>query len=422
MFEAGRFLQKRAGFGIAQLDAAMDMAIDNAATASGNVTTVNISTALRVSAVWACCSILADDLAAMPLLTFQELRNGGREKATGHYLWSLLQRETNPELTAFRFKQLMQMWICLWGNAYAEIVINGRGQVTELWPWRPDRVRVGRINGQLMYQYRMENGDTIVAPKDRILHLRGIGTDGLMGISPIDQHKRTIGTSLAMTEHGNKFFTNGARPMGVLEHPNKLSDPARKSLADGWEGRHQGINNAYRVAILEEGMKYHDIGCSMVDAQYLDAQNFSVLDICRIYKVQPHRVAQLERSTNNNIEHQGLEYVLYTLGPLTTNWEQELEFSLLSPRERETIGLKFNFRHLIRGDMQAQAAFYGSMITNGILTQNEVREELDLNPLGQRLADIPWKQGAMIPADERPAAIQSGSPLPKTKASEVLTQ
>ncbi len=308
----------------------------------------------------------------------------GRQRATDHYLWPLLQYEANPEMTAWRFKHLMQTWMDLWGNAYAEMEMNGRGQITALWPWRPDRVKItraGSMQGPLVYTYTDQKNNKFTLPQSNIFHLRGTSTDGILGLNPIQTHRQNLGLSMAITEHGARFFGNGARPLGVLQYPGKLGDKAYGSLKESWAAQHEGLNNAHRIAILEEGLTYKEVGVNMVDAQYLSSMQFSIQDIARIFNVPPHRIGDLSRSTFNNIDSQGLEYVQYGIGPLAANWESEINYSMLSGRERQTIEAKFNLRHLIRGDYTAMGQFITQMISSGIMNADEVREEfLDMNP------------------------------------------
>lgn len=411
---------------LSDFDAVLDSMYGGEPSYTGKL--VSQSNALQVSAVWACIDVLASDIATAPLPTYL-LLNNGREPAKQHYLWTLLQHEANPEMTAWRFKHLMQTWLGLWGNAYAEIEISGRGQVTALWPWRPDRVKISRTGGptgQLQYTYALKDGEKVTVPQDRMLHIRGLGTDGVYGLSPIQTHKQTIGMSMAITEHGGRFFGNGARPLGVLQYPGKLGDKAFESLQESWMSRHQGLDKAHRLAILEEGLTYKDIGFNMVDAQYLETMKFTIGDIARIYKVPPHRIGDLERSTNNNIEHQGLEYVQYSIGPIAANWEQEINFSLLSPRERATVEAKFNFRHLIRGDYAAMGTFMGVMADKGIMNADEMREEfLDMNPQLDGVGKDYYKQINTAPVGHEPAPAPSFpvAPVkPKTKTNGALHQ
>lgn len=386
----------------------MDFNYGGAPTYTGKL--VSQQNALQVSAVWSCILIRANDIARLPLVPFQRL-NPGLEPATDHYLWPLCQHEANPRQTVFRFRHLMQTWLDLWGNAFAEIEMNGRGQVTALWPWRPDRVKIFRqADGSLSYRYKFDDQSTVELPADQILHLRGLGVDGVTGLSPIEMHKQTVGLSMAITEHGSRFFGSGATLSGYLEHPGSLSEKAKKSLQEWWATEHVGLSNSHRTAILEEGMKYHQSGATMVDAQYLETMKFTIEDIARIYGVPLHKLASLSDQTNNNIEQQAKDYVDSCLGPLTSNWQQEMEFSLLSPRDRDNYSLLFQLDHLMRGDMAAQGTFYGTMIDKGVMTQNDVREKLQLNPLKSPLADQPWKQIATAPANEYTPPAQQSAP------------
>lgn len=373
---------------ITDLDAMMDAQAGGSPTYTGKL--VSQQTALSVSAVWASIGAIADDWATLPLQTYRQL-DAGRELAKDHYLWTLLYEDANPELTAWRFKQLMQTWVLLWGNAYAEMVLNGRGQIIALWPWRPDRVEIHRVNGQLEYTYTMADRSKVTVPHDRMFHLRGLGIDGIVGLSPIQMHKQTIGLSMAVTEHGARFFGNGARPLGMLTYPGKLGDKAYESLKESWEKKHQGLTNAHRLAILEEGMKYDEVGSKMVDAQYLETMQFTVDDIARIFKVPPHRIGSLARSTNNNIEQQAREYVDYCLLPWAANWQEQIMSSMLSTRERQTIFVKANFRGLLRGDMAAQSEFWGAWRDKGVVNGDEIRDEvLDMNAQPDGLGKKYW--------------------------------
>jgi HK97 family phage portal protein len=404
-----RSMPAGAGMSLTNLDNLMSWSAYGFPTYTGKA--VSQQTALTMDAVWACVDVLSGDIASSPFLPYRrtgEMLSSGRfqrELATDHYLWPLLTHQVNPEMTAWRFKKLAMVWLCLWGNAYAEVEINGRGQVVALWPWRPDRVKVFREvpGGPLVYAYRMDTGKVLAVPHDRMLHLRGLGIDGLMGLSPIDVHRETIGLSLAIQEHGARFFGNGARPLGILEHPGKLSkEGGPEEVRKNWEMMHGGLNNAHRIAILQEGMKYHEVGMTMVNAQYAEVAKLGPTAMARIFRVPPHRIADLDRSTNNNIEHQGLEYVQYGVGPWGANWQNEFAFSLLSAREADSIFLEFDFTHLLSGDMTAQSQFFGKMIESGVLVPDEVRERLGYNPFGNGWGAKPWRPANMNLVDAVP--------------------
>lgn len=400
------FIERR--MSISDLDAQMDAVYGGEPTYTGKL--VNQTNALQVSAVWACINIRANDLSTAPLPIYQ-IEGVKRELARGHYLWPLLQYEANPEMTAFRWKHLMQTYLDLWGNAYSEMEMNGRGQIVALWPWRPDRVRIYRMgdpmSGSLVYEYTDQKQNKYRVPQERMFHLRGLTTDGLYGLSPIQVHRQAVGLAMAMTEHTARFFGNGARPMGVLQFPGKLSPTARKTLEDSWNARHEGLNNAHRTALLEEGLTYKETGVDMVQAQMQELFSLSVQDIARIFNVPPHRVADLSKSTFSNIDSQGLEYVQYGIGPLAANWESEINYAMLSGRERQSIEAKFNLRHLIRGDYTAMGLFMAQMAQNGLMNDDELRYEfLDMNPKPNGQGKVFYKQVNMMPLGDAAQAVQ----------------
>ncbi len=385
---------------LADLDRWMDFESGGAPSYAGNY--VSATSAMQVSAVWACVRVRSEDWATLPLITYRRGPDETRERARDHYLYKLLRYRANPEMSAWRFKRQMQMWVDIHGNAYAEIEISGRGQVTALWPWRPDRTKVDRKvkGGPLVYTYRMENGEEVSVPGDNMLHLRGLEANGVMGIDPVTAHRQRFGLSMAMEEHSCRFFSNGARPMGVLEHPLVLGDEGQIRVRKMWEATHGGLSNAHRVAILEEGMKYQETGLSMVNAQFLELGNFGIEDIARIYNVPPHRIQHLLRSTNNNIEHQGLEYGQYTQGPIAGNWESEIMMSLLSEREAQTIFVEANFDNILRGDAASRAEYLTAKNNAGALTPDEWRAIDNQNPLPNGMGAKPRVPLNTIPADQ----------------------
>lgn len=403
-----------AGMSLSDFDRVLDTLYGGQPSYTGKL--VSQDNSLAVSTVWACVQTLAGDIATIPFIPYR-YQDNGRYPARDHYLWPILLQEANPELSAFRFKQIMQTWLLLYGNAYAEIQISGRGQVIGLWPWRPDRVRVSRVGsftGPLQYTYRLKDNSIIgPVPAERMLHLRGLGTDGVMGLSPIEVHRQTVGYAMAIQEHGARLFSNGARPFGILQYPGKLGPKAEQSLKDSWAARHEGLSNAHRVAILEEGMTYKEVGLSMVDAQYIQALGLTGEDVARIFNMPQHKVGILSHSTNNNIEHQGLDYVLGTLNPWCTNWHQEIERSLLSAREATQICVRPNFRSRLRGDHASMSQFIATLWGRGILSADEAREEfLDMNPIRDGMGDQYFVPVNMMPVgDNTGQTVEQVKPL-----------
>lgn len=349
---------------------------------------VNERSAMQMTAVYACVRILSEAIAGLPLHMYQYKDGGGKKKAFDHNLYHLLHDEPNPEMTSFVFRETLMTHLLLWGNAYAQIIRNGKGEVIALYPLMPNRMTVNRdSNGMLYYQYQKSNDDAptmegslfILSPSD-VLHVPGLGFDGLVGYSPIAMAKNAIGLSIAAEEYGAKFYANGAAPSGVLEHPGVLKDPTK--VRDSWNAAFGGSANSHKIAVLEEGLKYTPISISPNEAQFLETRKFQLDEIARIFRVPPHMIGDLERSTFSNIENMSREFVTYTLSPWMARWEQSLSRVLLSEDEKKTYFFKFNVDGLLRGDYQSRMQGYSVGIQNGFMCPNDVREleDLDLIP------------------------------------------
>ena len=336
--------------------------------------------ALQTSAVYACVKILAETVASLPLHLFIKKKDE-HEFATEHPLYSCLYETPNDEMTSFEFRETMMTSLLLYGNAYARI-IKRKGKVTELWFLKPDLMTVERDTStkRIKYTYADDiTNETIVYRPDQVFHLKGLSTDGVKGLSPIAQAREAIGLSLATEEYGAKFFGNGARPGGVLEHPGILKDPEK--LRESWNKVYQGSRNSHKVAVLEEGMKYHTIGIAPEDAQFLETRKYQLNEICRIFRVPPHLVGDLERATFSNIEHQSIEFVQHTIRPWLVRWEQEISRSLLDEGERLIYYAKFNVDGLLRGDYKSRMEGYAIGRQNGWLSVNDIRLLEDMSPI-----------------------------------------
>ncbi len=349
-------------------------------TSSGK--TVNERTSMQTTAVYACVRILSETLASLPLHTYKYTGNG-KEKAIDHQLYYLLHDEPNPEMTSFVFRETLMSHLLLWGNAYAQIIRDGRGRVLALYPLLPDKVAVDRDSkGQIYYQYQKDTGTERLS-SDEVLHIPGLGFDGLIGYSPIAMAKNAIGMAIATEEYGAKFFANGANPGGVLEHPGVVKDPAR--VRESWNAVYQGSSNAHRVAVLEEGMKFQSIGIPPEQAQFIATRKFQLNEIARIFRIPPHMIGDLEKSSFSNIEQQSLEFVKYTLDPWVVRWEQAMQRALLLPTEKRDYFVKFNVDGLLRGDYQSRMNGYSVGRQNGWLSSNDIRELENLNRIPEEL-------------------------------------
>ena len=343
---------------------------------------VNEKTALQTTAVYACVRILAETIASLPLHTYR-YSPGGKEKAQEHPLYHLLHSEPNPEMTSFVFRETLMGHLLLWGNAYAQIIRDGRGRVLGLYPLLPNKMLVSRTDqGILFYQYE-KDGRTYFLPNTEVLHIPGLGFDGLVGYSPIAMAKNAIGMAIATEEYGAKFFANGASPGGVLEHPGVVKDPGK--IRESWNAVYQGSGNAHRVAVLEEGMKFQPIGIPPEQAQFLETRKYQLNEIARLFRIPPHMIGDLEKSSFSNIEQQSLEFVMYTLDPWVIRWEQAISRALFSGGEKRQYFVKFNVDGLLRGDYQSRMNGYAVGRQNGWLSANDIRELENLNRISPEL-------------------------------------
>ena len=369
---------------------------------------VNENTSMQMTAVYSCVRILSEAIAGLPLHVYRYNDSGGKEKDLDHPLYRLLHDEPNPEMTSFVFRETLMSHLLLWGNAYAQVIRNARGEVVALYPLMPNKMKVDRDSkGQLYYLYQRSQEDAAaigktsqiyLAPTD-VLHIPGLGFDGLIGYSPIAMAKNAIGLAIATEEYGAKFFANGAAPGGVLEHPGTIKDPQR--VKESWNAAYQGSGNAHRVAVLEEGMKYQPIGISPEQAQFLETRKFQINEIARIFRVPPHMLADLEKSSFSNIEQQSLEFVKYTLDPWCIRWEQSMSRVLLSESEKPQEFIKFNVDGLLRGDYASRMTGYATARQNGWMSANDIRELENLDRIPAELGgDLYLINGAMTKLED----------------------
>ena len=368
---------------------------------------VNERSAMQMTAVYACVRILSESIAGLPLHMYRYEEDGSKTKAVEHPLYHLLHDEPNPEMTSFIFRETLMSHLLLWGNAYAQIIRNGKGDIIALYPLMPNRMKVERdTKGQLYYEYQTmkEDAPTMKGAvyqldPSEVLHVPGLGFDGLVGYSPIAMAKNAIGLAIAAEEYGSKFYANGAAPSGVLEHPNVLKDPAK--VRDSWNAAFGGSSNAHRVAVLEEGMKYTPISISPNEAQFLETRKFQIDEIARIFRVPPHMVGDLEKSSFSNIEQQSLEFVKYTLNPWVCRWEQALQRALLSDDEKGKYFFRFNVEGLLRGDYQSRMQGYATARQNGWMSANDIRELENIDRIPAELGgDLYLVNGNMLPLSQ----------------------
>ena len=354
---------------------------------------VNADTALTHAGVYACAKILAESVASLPVSLYitesdvtRELRNDTRTRLIGS--------EPSELYTSFDFRSTAMLHLALHGNFYAEIKRDGNMRPKELRIIEnPNWVRP-ELDSTGMLWYRIFDVQTSAGgymerteplrPRD-IIHVKGLSANGLEGKSPITVFRENIGLGIATTQTQGSLWKNGTLISGYLKHPGKLAPDQVQNLRDTWQSRYTGRDNAGKTPVLENGMEFIPLSLKPADAMFLETAKLSLHDVCRIYRIPPHMVGDLERSTNNNIEHQSLEFVRDTLRPWLKNWEQELNRKLLFDSEKSRMFFRFNVDALLRGDTKSRAEYFtralGSVSNPGWMTPNEVRSLEKLNPI-----------------------------------------
>ena len=366
---------------------------------------VTETSAMQMTAVYSCVRILSEAVASLPLHVYLRT-DSGTEKAIEHPLYRVLHDEPNPEMTSFIFRETLMTHLLLWGNAYAQIIRNGKGEVIGLYPLMPERMKVDRDeSGHIFYEYMVNDSDaplnkksTVTLNESDVLHIPGLGFDGLVGYSPIAMAKNAIGMAIATEEYGAKFFANGATPSGILEYPGTVKNP--EAMRESWSKGFSG-SNSHKIAILEEGMKYTPISISPNEAQFLETRKFQINEIARIFRVPPHMVGDLEKSSFSNIEQQSLEFVKYTLDPWVTRWEQSITRRLFTEEEKKKYFVKFNVDGLLRGDYQSRMNGYATARQNGWMSANDIRSLENLDKIPEEAGgDLYLINGNMLPLNK----------------------
>ena len=388
---------------------------------SANITP---DTALQLTAVYACVRVHANAVSTLPFQMYREKPNGAKEQIRDHWLYRLFAKRPNAYHNPMEFRAMMHGHLELRGNAFAYIVSNGKGEVTDLHPIHPDRITIEMLadaaNGAPNWRYRVRNrdgSDVIIARAD-MFHIKGLSSDGIVGYNPIALARKMLATGAAAQDYGVRFFDNDASPTsGILKHPTHFKDKEQRELfRETWQEGQSGANKG-KVGVLEFGIEYLPPPVvSNADAQFIETKKLNRSEICSLLEVPPHMIGDLDRSTNNNIEHQGIEYVTIKLRPRLVCWEEAIKYTFLDP-EDDDLHVRFPMMELLRGDMAARAEYFNSGITTGWMVRNEARIAEDLEPLPG--LDEPLMMANMIPvsqqqdeADEEEAAEKEAPPVP----------
>lgn len=362
---------------------------------------VSERSALGVTAVWSAVNLISNTTASLPFGIFEKDAAGMRTHLAGHPANRLLNVAPNRLMTPFSFKYAIQARALLSGNGWGYIVRDGQGTPQEIIPLSCD-VRLEAVNGNSYAIFKVENIEKVV-PYFDMFHIMGMTLDGLTGLSVIKYHDSTIGASLATSQYSKQTSEKGSSVKSYISTEKVLGDDAMESLRSSWKQNYSGPNG-YDTAFLDNGMKLYPISMSMADLQIIERSKFSISDIARIFQVPPHKIGDLDRSTNNNIEHQGIEFVQDGVLPWTVRWENEIAKKLIATSAVNTYP-KFNLNGLMRGDTTARAAFYRSMTEIGAYSPNRVLELEDEN--GFEGGEIRTIQMNRIPLDQLPAFVQS---------------
>lgn len=365
---------------------------------AAEIITANENNSMQIAAVYACVRILSETIASLPLNVYRHL-DYGKEKAKDHPLYDVLHNVANEEMTAFTYRETIQAHILLWGNGYSEIEYDKGGRIRGLWPLLPDRTKPVREPGtKKLYYETTIGGQKIRLPSDRVLHIPGFGFDGLVGYSPIQLAKKSFELAMYAEKFGTDFFKNGTNVGAVVTHPGKLGDDAFNRLKKSLEEKYEGLGKAHRMMLLEEGMTFAKNMIPPNDAQFLETRKFQISEIARFFRVPPHMLADLERATFSNIEHQSIEFVTHTIRPWLVRWEQQMQKDLFTEEERKSFFVSHVIDGLLRGDIKSRYEAYSIGRQNGWLSADDIRELEDMNPLPDGQGKVYLLPLNMVPA------------------------
>jgi len=367
---------------------------------------VNQYSAMHLTAVYACVRIISETVASLPLKIYRTKDNGGKEERQDHSLYTVLHDAPNEEMTAMTFREMLQAHVLTWGNAYAYIMRDNTNRVTGLYPLMPNKTWPHRDpqTAQIIYWTGLPDGTFRWIPKQDVFHLRGLGFDGMIGYSPIQMAREAIGLGLAAEEFGARFFGQGTHIGGFVQYPESLSDAAYQRLKESVNEQYKGLGKSHLLLLLEEGGSFERMGVSPNEAQFLESRKFQIQEISRIFRVPPHMLADLERATHSNIEHQGIEFVTQTLRPWLVRWEQEIKFKLIKDAEYFA---EHSVEGLLRGDIQSRYQAYQIARQGGWMNADEIREKENMNPLPNEKGQIYWQPLNIVEAGTDPQEVQN---------------
>lgn len=373
---------------------------------------VDEDTALHYGPFFAGVRLISEDVGRLPFPVYRRLEPRGKERARDHRLHAILNDQANPLMSGQAFREALTGHAITWGIGVAEIVRNARGEIEALWPLRPDKLKVkayGTKHRSLAFHYADHAAGFVKTflPVE-VLAVYGFGFDGVRGYSAVEMARRSIGLGLAAETYGSRFFGGDGRPAGVLTHPGVVSPQARQNMRQSWRDLHSGPDNAQRIAILEEGVTWKDIGIPPGDAQFLETRRFAVVDQARWLRIPPHKLGELDRATWNNIESQQIDYVSETLVAWLTRWESSVKLRLFNEFERKTgLFAEHLVEGMLRGDTATRFEAYRIGREIGVYSADDILELENRNPLPDGRGSVYFVPLNWVPA---PLPDDAGAP------------
>ncbi len=379
---------------------------------------VTADSALQYSPVWLCTNLITGAIGSLPLILYKRV-DEGKERARGHVAFKLIHDRPNPQMSAQTFRETLQGHVLLWGNGYARIVMTGGGRPSELWPLLPDRTEPEvTTDNTVIYRVRHDNMQDELLDADEVLHIHGLGFDGIRGYSVISDYARnSLSVGISAERFTGAFFRNGSQMPGIINYPDGvLDDGAVKRYQQQWRDKYSGVDNMHKIPVLEAGLTWQSIGIPPEDAQMLGTLKFGISDVARWFNVPLHMLHELDRATFANSEVQGLDFVKWTISTWMRRWEQEINFKLLTEPEREDFFVEFLSDALLRGDTAARYSSYQIGRQGGFLTVNEIRARENLESVGEA-GDVLLAPLNMVPASGEGEGNEGGvPPAPDTPA------
>jgi HK97 family phage portal protein len=386
--------------------------------------TVTEQTALTYSAVYNAISLISGTIASLPLHLMQR-KEKTKRLADDRKLYRVLHDEANPYMTAKGFREVMMAHILAWGNGYAEKVVDNWGEVVALWPIAPNRVRLDMKDNELVYRISV-GGEEITLPRDRILHIPGLGFDGYTGYSVIAMARKSIGLGMALETFGSLYFEQGTHPGVIVSHPSELSPAAHANLKTSLVETYSGLGKSHKLMLLQEGMKLEKLGIPPNDSQFLESRQFQIPEIARWFNLPPHKLKDLTRSSYSNIESEQTSFVIDSLLPWLVTLEQNYNMQLLTEFDKQLSGRgRYYFKHivegLLRGDAASRATYYREMFNIGAMSINEIRDKEDMDPVkGGDIHLVPMNMTSLENAGKPPEPPTPKIPeIPEDEPKEV---